>query len=235
MNATVLEVEVIMASKSIESAEAGDMRILCCIELILILFFISHISVVLVSLLFVAAVSGLSIPSVDEVIPVSKNVTTPASITNETNIALQPSGISNETISDIQNLRVPCRPNGNEPEFIPNLLECERYHLCINGQSYDHSCADGLIFSIDRMKCANTGRCLLDYLPVCQASGTFLPHVYECRHYFYCEPNEVDPILLACRPGQLFDQNTLRCVPEIDAVCGNPPPGDDLENWPGTK
>lgn len=139
---------------------------------------------------------------------------------------------SNETGVFHNGFAVPCRPYSNEPEFIPNILACEDYHICVSGQSFDHSCADGLIFSIDRMMCTTTGRCLLDYEPICTASGVLMPHLYDCRHFFYCAPNVVDPILIACMPGQLFDQNSMQCVPENEAICGNPP-NDDLEDWPG--
>lgn len=166
------------------------------------LIFHQPLPVVLVSLLFASAVSGLSIPS-------------------------------NSALMQARSVhRVPCRPNNDKPEFLPNIEECEYYHICTNGKSFDYSCADGLIFNIDRMQCSPVGRCLLDYEPICQASGDRMPHLYDCRHYYYCEPNVVDPILLACDPGQLFDQRTSQCVPESQAVCGNPPQEDELETWP---
>lgn len=144
-------------------------------------------------------------------------------------------GNKNLTQALFDGLSVRCRPNSNQPELIPDLRECGIYHICINGQAHRTPCDDGLVFNINRSMCSATGRCLLDYLPICRQSGTLLPHVHDCRHYFFCEPNQVDPILMACRGGDLFDQRTTRCVPGAQATCGNPPNDDDLENWPGTK
>lgn len=204
----MLYVEEIMACKSIKKKPNIEGSIFS------ILIFVS---VVLAALLCATAVSGLTIPANSSLVFDSIQ-----------------DGNNNETNASFMAIRdVPCRPNGNEPEFIPNLLECQDYHICINGQSYDKNCADGHIFNIDVMKCTNTGRCLLDYQPICSRSGLYLPHVHECRHFFYCDPSEVDPILLACVPGQLFDQRSLRCVPEDQAICGNPPTDDGMENWPG--
>lgn len=181
--------------------------------------FLSNVSVqfVLASLFIASAVSGLSIPSEEEVNPA---------------LLVDPIQEGNYNVTESPRTRsLLCRPNVPEPEFIPDLRECENYHICINGQSFPHTCDDDLIFNINRMRCSNVGRCLLDYEPICRQSNTALPHVHECRHYFFCAPGQIRPTLHTCRAGQLFDQNSSRCVPESEANCGNPP-NDDLDPFP---
>lgn len=123
-----------------------------------------------------------------------------------------------------------CRAN-DQVEFVPSLESCEEHFICVNGQSTAHNCSDGLIYNIELKRCTTTGRCLLDYEPTCGTSGTFLPHLFECRHFFYCDPDEVQPLLQACKLGELFDRSILRCVPEGEATCFDPP-DKDLEEWP---
>lgn len=126
-----------------------------------------------------------------------------------------------------------CRENV-EIEYVPSLDTCEGYFICTNGVATAHNCSDQLIFNIVSKRCATTGRCLHDYVPICSAAGTYLPHLFDCRHYFYCEPDETEPLLQACRLGEFFDRSRLRCVPENEALCLNPP-NEDLEDWPNTK
>lgn len=179
------------------------------------------ILVVLVSLLFAAAASGLSIPSADHM---NSSLLMVDSIQD---------GNMNVSKQSEDSPRVRCRPNSNAVEFLPSLSSCGSYHICAAGVPTPQECSEELVFNINRMVCSTTGRCLLDYQPLCRESGIRMPHVHECRHFFFCEPNEVEPILMACIPGEFFDQRTLRCVRENLAVCGNPP-NESLEDWPGT-
>lgn len=125
---------------------------------------------------------------------------------------------------------IECRDNDQE-EFVPSLDSCEEYFVCLNGTSIPKNCSDGLIFNIDSQRCSLVGHCLHDYEPTCEASGSFLPHLYECRHFFYCDPDSVQPLLQACKLGHLFDSSQLRCVPEGEATCSEAPV-ESLEKWP---
>lgn len=127
---------------------------------------------------------------------------------------------------------IECRNDG-KVEFLPSIDSCEEYFVCANGTPIPKKCTVDFIYNIEANRCTTTGRCLLDYVPTCVASGTYLPHLFECRHYFYCEPDQTEPLLQACKLGELFDRNKLRCIPENEAQCVDPPSGDDgLEDWP---
>lgn len=127
---------------------------------------------------------------------------------------------------------IQCR-NNNQVEFVPSLESCGNYFICTNGVPSAHQCEDEHIFNIALSRCSTTGRCLHDYVPICVSSGTFLPHLFECRHYFHCEPNKNEPTLRACRLGELFDRSISRCAAENTVSCPNPPE-EDLDNWPNT-
>lgn len=138
----------------------------------------------------------------------------------------------NTRSEEIVSPTIECRDDDNV-EYLPSIDSCEEYFICANGTSTPHNCSDDLIYNIEVNRCTTTGRCLLDYVPTCVASGTYLPHLFECRHYFYCESDEPEPLLQACKLGQLFDKITLRCLPENEALCVDPPNADDdLQDWP---
>lgn len=125
---------------------------------------------------------------------------------------------------------IECRDNV-EVEYVPSLESCEKYFICTKGTPSAHNCSDGLIYNIVKKQCTTTGRCLHDYSPTCATSGAMMPHLFDCRHFFYCDPDEVEPMLQACKLGQLFDRSQSRCVPENETVCPEPPK-EELENWP---
>lgn len=207
--ATILDVKEIMASKSIAAPvprhSSTTINLNC--------FSPPFVSVVL-ALLLATAVNGLSIRLADP-----------------SHIDKVQAGNMNVTNSFFNSLPVPCPPESESPTLVPHVFSCEDYHICVRGEAFNQSCDVGLIFNIDRNQCSRTGRCLLDYEPICEQSFTLLPHVFDCRHYFYCDPSQVDPLLFACPGGQLFDQTNLRCVEEREANCGNPPE-EELEPWP---
>lgn len=144
----------------------------------------------------------------------------------------QQENVDCENVSDEKPISptIECRVN-DQVEFVPSLDSCGEYSICANGTPTTHNCSDGLIFNIAAKSCSTTGHCLLDYEPECETSGTLLPHLFECRHFFYCDPEEVEPLLQACKLGELFDRKKQKCVAENDAECIDPPDGD-LEEWP---
>lgn len=152
----------------------------------------------------------------------------------------QPENAKCEDDSDIDdtepsNSTIVCRDN-DQVEFVPSLNSCEEYYICANGTATAHNCSEEnvLIYNIEKRRCTPTGRCIHDYEPICTTSGALMPHLFECRHYFYCASDQVRPILHVCRLGELFDRNTLRCAAEETVHCPSPP-NDDLEEWPANR
>lgn len=111
-------------------------------------------------------------------------------------------------------------PKNNLVELYPTLHACNSYFICAGGRPSLHNCSNGLIFDIDMKRCGPPGRCLLDYVPEC-TPGEFLPHIFECRHFFYC--NGETPVLSACAPGLLFDIASRQCNAEDLATCAAQP------------
>lgn len=121
-------------------------------------------------------------------------------------------------------------PTSTPLQFLPSRQSCEEYFVCASGTPIPQTCSEGLIFDIARSRCAVTGRCLLDYKPVCPDSNVrFLPHPFDCRHYFFC--NDAEPQLMSCAPGLLFDITPEQCNIDTHATCATPP-RDDIEIWP---
>jgi len=121
--------------------------------------------------------------------------------------------------------RVSC-PNSPGVEQIPSLTSCAEYFICANGSPSSHSCSDGFIFDIDTNNCAPTGRCLLDYAPLCGFDISFEPHPYHCQHYFFCTNGR--PILRSCAPGLLFDTAIGQCNIDTVATCARRPNDDPI-------
>lgn len=121
-------------------------------------------------------------------------------------------------------------PNSNHVTFLPSTQSCEGHFICAAGTPTYDVCPDGLIFDININRCAQTGRCLLDYTPVCPGTNVkFLPHPYDCRYFFFCNTGE--PQLKGCAPGLLFDIVSEQCNIDTHATCATPP-RDDIEIWP---
>jgi len=130
-----------------------------------------------------------------------------------------------------ENLNIPTIACPNSPNvlFVPSLHSCEGYFVCAHGSPSFHNCSEGLIFDIHTNQCGATGRCLLDYVPNCGPEISFEPHVYDCRHYFFCSNGQ--PVLNSCAPGLLFDIVSRQCNVDTIATCGNPPNGHQAV-WP---
>lgn len=123
-------------------------------------------------------------------------------------------------------------PKNNQVEFLPSLHACKSYFVCAAGRPSLHNCTRGLIFDIETNRCTTKGRCLLDYQPECTKNAAFLPHIYDCRHYYFCINNQ--PVLRACAPGLLFDIASLQCNLDPLATCAAPPrPSQPI--WPNKK
>lgn len=123
-------------------------------------------------------------------------------------------------------------PKNNQVEFLPSLHACKSYFVCAAGRPSLHNCTRGLIFDIETNRCTTKGRCLLDYQPECTKNAEFLPHIYDCRHYYFCINDQ--PVLRACAPGLLFDIASLQCNLDPLATCAAPPrPSQPI--WPNKK
>lgn len=124
-------------------------------------------------------------------------------------------------------------PRNNRIEFFPSLHSCSGYFICAAGSPSFHNCTKGLLFDIETNRCAPKGRCLLDYKPECpEEPVSFIPHIYDCRHYFLCMDNY--PIIRSCVPGLLFDIASRQCNVDALATCAAPP-RDPQAVWPAKK
>lgn len=112
-------------------------------------------------------------------------------------------------------------PHSKNIEFLPSLHSCSSYFICAAGRPSLHDCTDGLIFDIESGRCTTKGRCLLDYKPVCPENAPFQPHIYDCRHFFFCHGET--PLLRSCAPGLMFDIASRQCNIEAYATCAVPP------------
>ncbi|PRD35265.1 UNVERIFIED_CONTAM: hypothetical protein NCL1_12059 [Trichonephila clavipes] len=107
----------------------------------------------------------------------------------------------------------------------PNLHDCSKYHLCVNGKSKTKKCAPFELFDKISRKCiAEIHATCADETDVVELNfrcskvwGSF-PFSKDCSKYYECLENK--PNVRTCQIDKLFDEQEQRCAPKEQVSCG---------------
>ncbi|GFR04925.1 uncharacterized protein TNCT_464391 [Trichonephila clavata] len=107
----------------------------------------------------------------------------------------------------------------------PNLHDCSKYHLCMNGKSKTKKCAPFELF--DKI----SRKCIAEIHASCADETDVVEHDFKCPKIWgsftfgkdcskYYECLEKKPNVRTCQMGKLFDEQEQRCAPKEQVSCG---------------
>lgn len=109
--------------------------------------------------------------------------------------------------------------------FSPSPQSCNKYVLCVNGESHIDECSEGFHFDVGQQGCANPQ--FVD----CTQCGPYgfvkLPHAEDCAQYHECTFGQRK--LRTCPAGLLFDRMVGACNTDfmVTTCPGMDFPGED--------
>ena len=119
----------------------------------------------------------------------------------------------------------PCPRSG--VVFRSHPHDCEAYFICAEGNLIQHSCAAGISFNPDTLRCdfPQNVQCRLTrivvpqtpLLPDCSSGANFFPNLVNCKQYYKCVNNL--PRLLDCPSGFLWNNILLKCDKSDSEIC----------------
>ncbi|XP_053686183.1 uncharacterized protein LOC128735722 [Sabethes cyaneus] len=119
----------------------------------------------------------------------------------------------------------PNNVNPSVPTFVPDLLDCSRYHICYNWTevAISQSCAGDLLFNPITRQCDLPENVDCDHiLPLpptsCRPTGIHYIPADDCFTYYICVNGEQQEPAQTCLGGTIFDIITMTCRNPVEGV-----------------
>ncbi|XP_053686182.1 chondroitin proteoglycan 2-like [Sabethes cyaneus] len=117
----------------------------------------------------------------------------------------------------------PNNVNPSVPTFVPDLLDCSRYHICFewNAVAVNQSCAGDLLFNPITRACDVPENVDCDHIlptppTTCRPTGIHYIPADACDQFYVCVNGERVEPAQTCLGGTIFDIITMTCREESD-------------------